>query len=101
MNILADLLEFLLVPEFAPETPRGWLILSLIYGILVSCVLAYTLLDSPSKGDTAIFLAFLGAPLGMFYSALHFIREPNDRRLCGTTFVANGLAVMLALSFWL
>ena len=99
MQILADLLEILFTPDIAPETPRGWLILSLVYGILVSCVLAYTLLDSPSKSDTAIFLAFLGAPLGMFYSALHFNIAPNDRRLCVSTFVANGVAVILALVF--
>ena len=101
MNILADLLEFLLIPEITPETPRGWLYVSLIYGFVMSFVLAYTLLAFPSRGDGAIVLTFLGAPLGMIFSALHCIAEPNDRRLSVSTFAMNGLAVLLALFLYL
>ena len=101
MSILVDLIELLFIPGAGPETPRGWLVVSLIYGFLVSCVLGYTLLDSPSEAGTATFLAFLGAPLGMLYSGLHSIREPKDRRLGICTFVVNGLAVIFALATWL
>ena len=98
MHILVDLIELLFIPGAGPETPRGWLIVSLIYGTLVSCVLGYTLLDSPAEAGTATFLAFIGAPLGMLYSGLHSIREPKDRRLGICTFVVNGLAVIFALA---
>ena len=100
MHILADLLELFLHPDVVPETPRGWLTVSLIYGIVVSGVLGYTLLDSPSQGDAAVIVAFLGAPLGMIYSALHYVREPDDRWLSFSTFVVNGIALLLALMLW-
>ena len=100
MNVLADLLELLLYPDIRPETPRGWLWVSLIYGTLVSCVLADTLADSPSASSTAIVLAFLGAPLGIVFSILHFVREPDDRRLATYTIIANAIAVVLAVGLW-
>ena len=98
MNILVDLIELVFIPGAGPETPRGWLVVSLIYGFLVACVLGYTLLDSPSEAGTATFLAFLGAPLGMLYSGLHSIREPKDRRLGICTLVVNGVSVVLAVA---
>ena len=98
MNILVDLIELVFIPGAGPETPRGWLVVSLIYGFLVACVLGYTLLDSPSEAGTAAFLAFLGAPLGMLYSGLHSIREPKDRRLGICTLVVNGASVVLAVA---
>jgi hypothetical protein len=101
LSILAELLfEVLLAPDIAPETPRGWLWVSLLFGTAVSGVLAYRLLTSPSEADASIVLAFLGAPLGMFFSVLHFVRAPNDRVLSLSTFVVNGTAVILALALW-
>ena len=101
MHILADLLELLLYPDIRPETPRGWLWVSWVYGVVLSCVLGYTLVNSPSKGDTAIILAFLGAPLGILFSILHFVREPDDRQLATYTIIANGAALALALILWM
>jgi hypothetical protein len=98
MNILVDLIELVFIPGAGPETPRGWLVVSLVYGFLVACVLSYTLLDPPSEAGTATFLAFLGAPLGMLYSGLHSIREPKDRRLGICTLVVNGASVVLAVA---
>lgn len=98
MNILVDLIELLFLPGAGPETPRGWLVVSLIYGFAVSCVLGYTLLWPPSKADTAVFLAFLGAPLGILFCGLHAIREPRDRPLSLSTLVMNGIALTLAFA---
>ena len=100
MNILADLLELLFIPGAGPETPRGWLVVSLIYGTVVSGVLGYTLLYPPSKADTTVILAVIGAPLGLIFSALHFVREPYDRLLSLSTFVANALAMILVFALW-
>ena len=97
MHILADILELFLHPDLVPETPRGWLTVSLIYGLVMSGVLGYTLADSPSQGDIAVILTYLGAPLGLIYSALHFVREPDDRRLSFCTFLFNGIALIFAL----
>jgi hypothetical protein len=95
---LLDLIELLFIPGAGPETPRGWLVVSLTCGFLVSCVLGYTLLDSPSEAGTAVFLAFIGAPLGMLFCALHAIRAPRDRWLSLSTLAVNAIAVTLALA---
>ena len=100
MNILADLIELLFLPGAGPETPRGWLVVSLIYGLMLSCVLGYALLDSPSKADTTVILAIIGAPLGLLFSALQFVREPYDRLLSISTFLTNALALVLAFALW-
>ena len=98
MHILIDLLELFLFRETTPETPRGWLTVSAIFGLVISGVLGYTLLDSPSRADTSVFLAFIAAPLAMIFAALHAVREPRDRWLCLSTFIINGTAVLLAFA---
>ena len=98
MNILVDLIELVFIPGAGPETPRGWLVVSLIYGLLVTGSLIYALLDSSSECGTAIILALVGAPLGTLLSTLHAIREPRDRWLATCTIIANAAAVILALA---
>ena len=100
MHVLEAFLELFFYQDLRPETPRGWLILSSIFGLLLTCVLGYTLLDSPSKADTSVVIAFLGAPLGLLYASLHYVREPRDRRLCALTLATNAVAVIFAIVLW-
>ena len=98
MHILADLLELLMVPGTGPESPRGWLWISWVYGVVLSCVLGYTLLNSPSNSDTATVLALVGAPLAIVFAVLQSVREPDDRQLAAYTIVANAMAIVFALT---